>query len=100
LGIAFLEFSRTSSGNKYIVVFTDYLTKWVEAFPMSDMTSTSIAKIFFNEIISRYSAPEKFLSDQGANFLSNLINSICNNFKINKVQKETYNPKCDGLAER
>ncbi|CAF1053382.1 unnamed protein product [Brachionus calyciflorus] len=81
-----LELTRTNSGNKYVVVFTDYLTKLVEAFPLRDQTAESIAKIFINEIISRHSAPSKLLSDQGRNFLSNLIKSIFQYFKINKVQ--------------
>lgn len=95
-----LELSTTSSGNRYVVVFTDYLTKWVEAFPLRNMTSDSIAKVFINEIISRHSAPSKLLSDQGRNFLSDFIKIICNYFKINKVQTAPYNPKCDGLVER
>lgn len=100
VAVDILELSTTSSGNKYVVVFTDYLTKWVEAFPLRNMTSDSIAKVFINEIISRHSAPSKLLSDQGRNFLSDLIKSICNYFKINKVQTAPYNPKCDGLVER
>jgi hypothetical protein len=100
MSIDILELSRISSSNKYLVVFTDFLTKWVEAFPMRDMTAASVAKIFINEILSRYSAPAKLLSDQGANFLSNLIKSICDYFKINKVQTAPYNLKCDGLTER
>lgn len=100
VAVDILELSTTSSGNRYVVVFTDYLTKWVEAFPLRNMTSDSIAKVFINEIISRHSAPSKLLSDQGRNFLSDLIKSICNYFKINKVQTAPYNPKCDGLVER
>lgn len=81
-------------------MFTDYLTKWVEAFPMRDTKAETVAKIFINEIITRHSAPSKLLSDQGQNFLSNLIKSICEYFKINKIQTAPYNPKCDGLVER
>ena len=100
VGVDVLELSRTNSGNKYVVVFTDYLTKWVEAFPMKDMKAETIANIFINEILPRHSAPSKLLSDQGRNFLSSLIKSICEYFKINKIQTSPYNPKCDGLTER
>ncbi|CAF1114090.1 unnamed protein product [Brachionus calyciflorus] len=100
VAVDILELTRTNSGNKYVVVFTDYLTKWVEAFPLRDQNAESIAKIFINEIISRHSAPSKLLSDQGRNFLSNLIKSICQYFKINKVQTSPYHPQCDGLVER
>ena len=65
--------SRSSSGNKYCVVFTDYLTKWSEAFAMRNMRADTIAKIFIDEVVSRHSAPSRLLSDQGANFRSELI---------------------------
>jgi transposase InsO family protein len=100
MAVDVLELSRTNSNNKYVVVFSDYLTRWVEAFPMKDMLAETIAKIFVNEILTRHSAPKKLLSDQGKNFLSNIIKEICNYFNIHKVQTTPYNPKCDGLVER
>lgn len=69
IGVDILELSRTNNNNKYVLVFTDYLTKWVEAFAIRDMKAETIAKIFINEIVSRHSAPSKLLSDQGKNFL-------------------------------
>ena len=39
VGMDILELSRTSSGKKYVLVFKDYLTKWVEAFPLKNMTA-------------------------------------------------------------
>jgi hypothetical protein len=100
VAVDILELSRTSSGNKYVVVFTDYLTKWVEAFPIRDMKAETIAKIFINEIISRHSAPSKLLSDQGKSFLNRLVQSICDYYKINKIKTTPYHPQCDGLVER
>ena len=100
IAVDILELSRTNNGNKYVVVFTDYLTKWVEAFAIRDTKAETIARIFVNEIITRHSAPSKLLSDQGRNFLSSLIKSICDYFKINKIQTAPYNPQCDGLVER
>ena len=82
------------------MVFTDYLTKWVEAFPMPNMKAETVAKIFINEIISRHSAPKELLSDQGTNFMSKLIQEVCNYFQTNKIKTAPYNPKCDGLVER
>ena len=37
-----LELSRTNSGNKCVIVFSDYLSRWVEAFPMKDMRADTI----------------------------------------------------------
>ena len=36
VGVDILKLPLTSSGNQYLVVFLDYLTKWVEAYPVPD----------------------------------------------------------------
>lgn len=60
------------SGNRYIVVFIEYLTKWLEIFPVRNIDADTIAKLLVNEIIPRHGAPRTLLSDQGTNFLSHL----------------------------
>jgi hypothetical protein len=56
LGVDILgPLTTTEGGMKYILVFTDYLTKWVEAFAIPNMAITTIGSIFINEIIARHS---------------------------------------------
>jgi hypothetical protein len=77
-----LELSYSSNGYKYVIVFSDYLTRSVEAFPMKDQKAETIARIFINEIYTRHGAPKRLLSDQGKNFLSNIVKEICKYFDI------------------
>ena len=49
---------ETVNKNKYILVFTDYLSRWAEAFPLKKMDAKSIAKLFIDEIVCRYYAPK------------------------------------------
>ncbi|KRZ81936.1 Gypsy retrotransposon integrase-like protein 1 [Trichinella sp. T8] len=35
---------RTTSGNQYVLVLTDYFTKWRAAFPLTDMEAGIVAK--------------------------------------------------------
>ena len=93
-------FRPTHSGNKYIIVFTDYLTKWVEAFPVESIAAPVVARLLVDEIISRHGAPRVLLSDRGSNFLSNLVKEVCTLFRIWKVNTTAYHPQCDGLVER
>ena len=39
VGVDALQLPVTESGNKYIVVFVDYLTKWVEVFTVPNQTA-------------------------------------------------------------
>ena len=73
IGVDILKLPPTYNGNKYVVVFLDYLTKWVEAFPVKDQCAETVACLLVEEVICRYGAPEQLLSDRGSNFMSELI---------------------------
>ena len=95
-----LQLPVTSSGNKYIVVFMDYLTKWVEAFPTSDQKTSTIAALLVEHIVCRHGIPEELLSDRGSNFLSDLMLELCSILGVRKINTSGYHPQTDGLVEK
>ena len=99
VGIDILEMPPTERENRYIVVFMDYLTKWVEAFPTSDQTSETIARLLMERIICQHGAPKESLSDRGPNLLSTLMLDICNLMGTKKTNTTAYHPQTDGLVE-
>ncbi|KAM9982001.1 hypothetical protein ACTFIY_004301 [Dictyostelium cf. discoideum] len=88
------------NGNKYIIVFSDYVTKWVEAVATPDCTAETTAIHYFNLIISRHGCPKRLLSDCGTSFLNKVISCINELFNIKKVNTTPYHPQTDGLVER
>ena len=48
----------TCSGNRYIVCFVEYLTKWLKIFAAPDMEAVTIAQLITDEIIPRHGAPD------------------------------------------
>ena len=99
VGVDILEMPPTERENRYIVVFMDYLTKWVEAFPTADQTSETIAHLLVERIICQHGAPKELLSDRGPNLLSNLILDICDLMGMKKTNTTAYHPQTDGLVE-
>jgi hypothetical protein len=91
---------KTKSENTHILVFTEYLTKWVEAFPISTTDTPTIAKIFVEEIICRHGAPKRLLSDRGTNFMSQFLSNVCNILGTERNFTTAYHPQTDGLTER
>ena len=93
-------FPPSGKGSRYIVVFSDYLTRWVEAFPVPSVQATVIARLLVDEITSRHGAPRVLLSDRGTKFLSKVVAEICNSFQIQKINTSSYHAQTDGLVER
>ena len=100
VGVDIIQFPCSYDGNKYAVIFVDYLTKWPEAFAIPDQTAETIARIFVEEIISRHGVPGKLLSDRGANFLSGLLQEVYHLMGIKKLNTSAYHPQTDSLVER
>jgi len=68
-----VSFPVSRRGNRYICVFSDYLSRWCDAFPVPSVEASVIARLLVDEVISRHDgAPKVLLSDRGKNFLSKL----------------------------
>ncbi len=72
-----MDLPITTQGNKHVVVFQDYLTKWPMVYPLPDQKAYRIARLLVDEIILFYGVPENLLSDRGTNLLSSLMKDLC-----------------------
>lgn len=91
---------RSQNGNCYVLVATDYFTKWCEAYALPNMEATTVAKSLVNGMFLRFSPPEALHSDQGRQFDGLLIKEICRILQIRKSRTSPYHPQGDGLVER
>ena len=95
-----LELPRTARGNKYVMVVSDYFTRWPEAFPLQDQKAETVARTLVDGVISRHGIPLILHSDQGPNFESAVIKEMCRLLGMTKVRTTPYHPQSDGLVER
>jgi hypothetical protein len=89
----------TESGNKYMIVVTDYFTKWIEAIPVPNQEAATVCEALIS-FISRFGIPGEIHSDQGRNFEGLLVKMLCERFSINKTRTSPYRPQSDGQTER
>ena len=95
-----LKLPLSYNGNRYAIVFSDYLTKWPEVFPSSDQKAETIARLLLEQIVSRHGVPDQLLSDRGQNFLSELVLEVCKMLGTKKINTSGYHPQRDGLVEQ
>jgi hypothetical protein len=45
---------KTTTGNKYVIVFICYMTKYVELIPLKEMCAVTVADAFINNVLCRH----------------------------------------------
>ena len=100
VGVDVMELPLTEQGNRYVLVFQDFLSKWPLVFPMPDQKSIWIAQILGQEVVPLFGVPEALLSDRGTNLLSHLMLDICKLLGTKKLNTTAHHPECDGMVER
>jgi hypothetical protein len=96
-----LGFDRpTSSGNRYVLVVIDALTKWAEAFPMQNEKAETVAKLLVEEFVCRVGIPAQLHSDQGRQFEAAVFQEMCRLLGIRKTRTTPLHPQSDGQSER
>jgi transposase InsO family protein/predicted aspartyl protease len=91
---------ETKNHNRYMLVVTDYFSKWVEPLAIKNQEAETVASALINEFIARYGCPTSIYSDRGAQFTSRLVKIICDRLHIQKVNTCPYRPSSNGQCER
>ena len=73
----------------------DYLTKWVVAAALPSFDANSIANVLLYSVILVHGNVEKFLTDNGKNFLAEAILVICKRLGIKKLNTSVEHPQSE-----
>ena len=90
---------KTARGHRYILVICDYATRYPEAMPLKRFTAPAVAEQLM-ELFSRHGVPKEILTDQGTNFMSQLLQELYKMLGVKPVRTTPYHPQTDGLVER
>ena len=84
---------------EYIIVATDYLTKWVEAKATVKNDARTTAKFLYENVFTRYGLPIEIVSDQGVHFINEVISFLLAEFMVIHKRSAPYHPQANGQAE-
>lgn len=93
-------FPTSAFGNKWIVVATDYLTRYAETKALPKGSASEVAKFFVENIVLRHGAPEVLITDRGTAFTADLTQAILAYSQTNHRRTTAYHPQTNGLTER
>ena len=91
---------KTVSGNEYIMVISDYFTKWIECYALPDQQAYTVADALVTKFFTRFEVPYFLHTDQGRDFESQLFQHVYDLLGIQKTRTSPYRPQSDGLVER
>ena len=95
-----LTVSTAPGKYKYILLLVDSFSKWPEAFPLKTQEAREIADILYTHILTRYGSMGSILSDRGRNFMSKLVQALCELFEVKRHHTSPYHPQTNSVCER
>lgn len=101
IGIDLLgRFPNSNAGNKWIIVCTDYLSRYAVTKALKTAEAPEVAKFLVEEVLLKHGAPRVIITDRGKVFQSNLVSEIIRLCSIKHRMTTAYHPQTNGLTER
>ena len=88
-----------SCGYIWILVATEYFTKWTEAMPLWKATGEAMTNFIKENIIVRFGVPHKIISNNGTPFVNNDVRKMLEYYQVKHHRSSPYYPQGNGLAE-
>jgi hypothetical protein len=100
-GLDFIDEIHPGSykGHRFILVATDYFTKWTEAVPLRNMTQWDVISFVQEHIIYRFGVPQTITTDQGPSFMSHQFRKFMKSMKIKLLNSSPYYVQANGQAK-
>ncbi|UYV78277.1 hypothetical protein LAZ67_16000751, partial [Cordylochernes scorpioides] len=101
IGIDFVgPLPSTKRRRKWIIVLTDYYTRYAETKAVSEATVKEVSTFLIEQFFLRHGAPRFLISDRGSQFTSNLMKEVMKMCKVKHCFTTSYHPQTNGLTER
>jgi hypothetical protein len=90
-----------AQGNlKHVVVVVEYFSKWIEAKPLATITSATVQKFFWQNIVCRFGVPKAITMDNGTQFDVETFKDFYDQIGTKIHFASVRHPESNGLVER
>ena len=77
---------------KFLVVGSDYFTKWVESEPLAKITQQNVKNFIWKNIVCKFGVPRVLISDNGRQFDNTLFQDFYKHFGIKNHYSSASHP--------
>ena len=92
-------FPETVNGDRYILTVICMFSRWPECFPIPSKKTEVVARVLCEQFFPRYGYPEVLVSDNGTEFVSEVIEVLSRKMGIARIKTAPYNPRANGINE-
>ena len=92
-------FPKAIGNRKYLLVGTDYFTKWVEAKPLANIRDVDVKRFIWKSIVTRFGVRYTLISDNGLQFDSRAFRKYCFDLGIKNRYSTPAYPQGNGQVE-
>ena len=92
-------FPKAIGNKKYLIVCTNYFTKWVETETLANIRDVDVKRFIWKNIVTRFGVPNVLISDNGLQFDSKTFRKYCSDLGVkNRYSTPAYS-QGNGQAE-
>jgi hypothetical protein len=85
---------------RYVGVAVEYFSKWIEVKPLGTITSVTVQKFFWQNIVCRFGVPKAITVDNGTQFDAKTFKEFCDQIGTKIHFASVRHSESNGLVER
>ncbi|XP_055501356.1 uncharacterized protein LOC129703191 [Leucoraja erinacea] len=85
---------------KHVLVIVDVFSRWIEAFPTTDCTASTVVSILLRQVVPRFGVPNTISSDNGPHFIAAINKELYRQLGVTQRLHCAYRPQAAGMVER
>ena len=90
------HFPKAAGNKRYLLVSTNYFTKWVKAEPLANIRNVDAKRFLWKNIVTRFGVPHTLISDNNLQFDSKAFRRYCCDLGITNRYSTPAYPQGNG----
>ena len=94
-----IQLSESKDGNKWVLIFVDTFSRFIEAVPLSAVNGFSVGETLVHQIICRHGCPSTLICDNASYYVHGEFPKLCQLMGIRAAPVTAHHPQANGIAK-